>query len=126
MRPDDIPELPKRLYELDDWHSPLEWGIDALLVATSIAATLRWPLMYPLAVLFIGARQRGLACLLHSATHRSLARSRWLNWFLGTWGSGYLVFQTWAAYFGSHVVHHHGHFGEAEDPDYCKRLAEAS
>lgn len=119
MHADEIPKLPEELYRLDNWHGPLEWATDVLLVAASIALALRWPLLYPLAVLVIGARQRALASLLHSATHLSLARSRRLNHLLGTWGCAYLVFQTWAAYFGSHIRLHHGRFGHADDPDYA-------
>lgn len=77
----------------------------------------RWFL--PLSILLIGSRQRALATLLHEAAHGTLSRGKRLNKILGTWFSGYLVFQAWAAYRASHVRAHHTKLGQIDsDPDY--------
>lgn len=79
---------------------------------------------YAVAVAVIGARQRALADLLHQATHRTLARSPWLNVFLGTWPSGDLVLQSYTGYHASHVRRHHPLLGDpAQDPDYAALIA---
>lgn len=73
----------------------------------------------------IGCRQRGLADILHQSAHKTLAKNRFLNKLLGTFFSGYLVFQSWTAYFESHVKKHHVHFGnEKIDPDYVYLIEE--
>lgn len=74
---------------------------------------------YPLTILLIGSRQRALATLLHEAAHRTLAKNKTLNSILGTYFSGYLIFQTFDSYQKSHVVNHHGKLGSVKsDPDY--------
>ncbi|MBT9598403.1 MAG: fatty acid desaturase family protein [Vitreoscilla sp.] len=117
MRNQDIPILSKRFFALDNVHGPTQWAVDAILICMSIAMVQCWVTLYPIALVIIAARQRALADLLHQASHLALARSRGLNRFLGTWCSGYLVFQTWKAYIESHVAKHHGRFGKLEDPD---------
>ncbi|UJR17522.1 hypothetical protein I4U23_004417 [Adineta vaga] len=61
-------------------------------------------LMYALTVLIIGSRQRGLTNLLHLSTHRCLATNKMLNFFCGTFLSGYNVFQSF--------------YGTSKDIDY--------
>lgn len=113
----DIPELPKQFYQLDNYFGIRAWCCDAVIVAASVLLAIRWPFLYPLAVLAIGARQRALATLLHESAHRTLAKSRPLNDFLGTWLCACAIFQTRSAYRASHITGHHGHFGGADDPD---------
>ncbi|MBC6466609.1 fatty acid desaturase family protein [Actinomadura alba] len=85
----------------------------------TIAEIIESPAFYILVALpVIGTRQRALATLLHEAAHGTLARSRRLNRFLGTYPSGYLILQSFAAYRRSHVRDHHGLFGDPQrDPD---------
>ncbi|CAF4466151.1 unnamed protein product, partial [Rotaria magnacalcarata] len=66
----------------------------------------------------IGARQRGLARGLHEATHGCFASNKYLNFFLGTFCSGYVVFQSFCGYRASHVRNHHPYLGTDRDPDY--------
>jgi fatty acid desaturase len=108
----------QRLAVSDNWHAP--WAVLAgyLLIAAAIVAGEASPWLYPLAVLLIGARQRALTTVLHDAAHGRAARSRWLNRLVGTYLSGYLIFQAFGPYQRSHVVWHHGHLGDPKhDPD---------
>jgi fatty acid desaturase len=75
-------------------------------------------IVYFIAICIIGARQRGLADCLHVATHHCFASNRYVNHFLGTFASGYLIFQSFHGYQISHVRHHHPHLGTSKDPDY--------
>jgi fatty acid desaturase len=108
-----------RLAVSDNWHSL--WAVLAsyLIIAAAVAAGESSPWLYPLAVLLIGARQRALTSILHDAAHGRAARSRWLNQLVGSYLSGYLIFQAFRPYRQSHVLDHHGHLGEPQqDPDF--------
>ena len=108
------------LTDLDNWHALLLVLEDYLIIGLSIASCylISWYL-YPVAVLIIGARHRGLANLLHASVHRTLAKNPLLNFLLGSIFSGYLIFQQVVIYQQSHVLQHHGNFGDSvKDPDY--------
>jgi fatty acid desaturase len=110
----------KSLVKLDNWHCILALLEDYFFIFISIFATyyITW-FLYPLAVLVIGSRQRALATLLHEAAHGTLARNKYLNFAIGSFFSGYLIFQTFSSYRNSHVRFHHGHLGDPTlDPDY--------
>ena len=109
----------RRLATTDNWHALLAVLAGYLIIGAAIVAaeSLFW--LYPLAVLLIGARQRALTTLLHDAAHTRAARNRTLNWLVGTYLSGYLIFQAFKPYRHSHVVCHHGHLGNPRrDPDF--------
>lgn len=55
MRREDVPELPEDLHKPGNWHGPMEWAADLLLVAASVDTALRWLLLYPVALHAIGA-----------------------------------------------------------------------
>lgn len=77
------------------------------------------PYFIPLAIILIGSRQRALATILHEASHGTLMGSKKLNKILGTYFSGYLIFQTWGSYKISHVLNHHYKLGDPDhDPDF--------
>lgn len=108
----------KALCELNNYSGVLALLTDYFLIGLAIymAQVSLW--YYPLTVLIIGSRQRALATILHEAAHRTLAKNRKLNQILGTYFSGYLIFQTWDAYSRSHVINHHAHLGSPVfDPD---------
>jgi dihydrorhizobitoxine desaturase len=106
LRPDNITGA---LYILKDY----------LVILTCALATVRiswW--LYPLAVLVIGAHQRGLTTISHDAAHRTLAKNTTWNYFLGIVFAAYPLFQRHWAYRVSHVHLHHPHLGDPEkDPD---------
>jgi fatty acid desaturase len=74
--------------------------------------------LYLITICVIGSRQRGLADCLHQASHYCLVTNSSWNFFLGTFCSGYLVFQSFHGYQISHVRQHHSYLGTDEDPDY--------
>lgn len=95
----------------------MTFATDTALISISIAATFASPWMYPLSALIIGTRMRGLATILHEASHMTLCRTRWLNKAVG-YVSGWSIFQTFHAYKASHVEEHHPFLGDEErDPD---------
>jgi fatty acid desaturase len=123
--PADIRAEIRALHKLDNWHGPLAWAEDVVWIVGAISAArlcgpapLFWAVYLLVTVPVVATRQRALATLLHESAHGSLARNRRLNRLLGTYCSGYLIFQTYEAYFASHVKGHHGHFGDPDrDPD---------
>ncbi|MEX3816650.1 fatty acid desaturase [Paraburkholderia sp. BR13439] len=92
---------------------------DYLVILACAYATIRiswW--LYPLAVLVIGAQQRGLTTIAHDAAYRTLARSTGWNYVLGIVFAAYPVFQRHWAYRYSHVHLHHPYLGDPErDPN---------
>jgi fatty acid desaturase len=123
---ESIKEKIELLTKIDNWHGILAVLEDYFFIGSSIFVTsyITWN-FYPLAVLIIGARQRALATLLHEAAHGILLKNKSFNFALGSFFSGYLIFQTFTSYQKSHVRYHHGHFGDPElDVDYKFMLNE--
>ncbi len=116
----------KTLHKLDNWHGILALLEDYFVIFISIIITsyITW-YFYPFAVLIIGARQRALATLLHEAAHKTLAKNKYLNFILGSFFSGYLIFQNFTGYQRTHVYLHHRYLGHPLfDPDYNFHLRE--
>ncbi|MEL6728737.1 MAG: fatty acid desaturase family protein [Pseudomonadota bacterium] len=88
------------------------WAVIALAMAVAI-----WqPWLIILAVPIIGARQLGLAVLMHEAAHGGLARNKALNDFFGHWLSGAPIGGSLKAYRPYHLQHHK-YAQQPEDPD---------
>ena len=90
------------------------WG----LIFASMALFVAWPnpLTFVIAVMVIGARQLGLAILMHDAAHGLLFKSRRLNEWVATWLCAAPVFTSLQLYRPYHLKHHR-HTQQAEDPD---------
>ena len=90
------------------------WG----LIFASMALFVAWPnpLTFVIAVMVIGARQLGLAILMHDAAHGLLFDSRRLNEWVATWLCAAPVFTSLQLYRPYHLKHHR-HTQQAEDPD---------
>ncbi|MFF9322030.1 fatty acid desaturase [Streptomyces sp. NPDC014735] len=115
----DIEQRIRELNVLDNWHGPLGWTRDLLLVIGSVllCSGVSWWL-YPLALVVIGSRQRAFSNLLHESAHNILTADRRLNLLLGTVLTAYPIFQLHYAYKRSHVAEHHPHLGNPDrDPD---------
>jgi len=116
----------------DNYHAVLaiaaDWIIITLCILLSeyvrnhVTFPFIWPIIYFLAVCVIGARQRGLARGLHESTHGCFASNEYLNFFLGTFCSGYVIFQSFHGYQTSHVKNHHPYLGTDRDPDYVSEI----
>jgi fatty acid desaturase len=101
-----------------DLRSWISIGVDWALVFAAMALVAAWPnpLTIVLALFVIGARQLGLAVLMHEAAHRTLLRDRRLNDWVGNWLCAYPVWSDIAPYRPYHLQHH-AKTGTREDPD---------
>src|SRR5215813_4229188 len=108
----------RRLLTMHDvwswWALAVDWG----LVFASFALVAAWPnpLTVVLALFVIGARQLGLAVVMHDASHRAFFRSRGLNDFAGNWLAAYPIWSDLRPYRPYHLQHH-AKTGGPEDPD---------
>ncbi|MET0135824.1 MAG: fatty acid desaturase family protein [Kibdelosporangium sp.] len=117
--PDDVQAALKDLNRSDNWHAAAAWVQDIVWMALCVwlCVEVSWWL-YPLAVLVIGARQRGLSTILHDCAHGIGAADRRLQMFIGTLLTAYPIFQQHYAYKISHVFTHHPTLGNPDrDPD---------
>ncbi|MED5260770.1 MAG: fatty acid desaturase, partial [Myxococcota bacterium] len=111
---EEIREL-LEMRDLRTWGSiGINWGI----IAASLAAVAAWPnpLTILAAVFLIGARQLGLAVLMHEASHRSLLSDRRINDLVGNWLCAYPIWSDLFPYRPYHLQHH-ARTGSPEDPD---------
>ena len=108
----------RELLELHDWRSWLSiastWG----LIALALALVARWPnpLTVVVALFVIGARQLGLAVLMHEASHRTLLASRRWNDWVGNWLCAYPIWSDIHPYRAYHL-RHHARTWTKDDPD---------
>lgn len=114
-------EINRQLAELkpDNFTAVLYIAKDYIVMLACALAVIHvsfW--LYPIAVLLIGAHQRGLTTVAHDSAHRILATNKRWNVFLGVVFAAYPLFQKHYAYKVSHVYLHHPHLGDPErDPD---------
>ena len=87
----------------------------AVMIAAGAMAVI-WPITIPIAVMLIGARQLGLAILMHDAAHMALSSDPRVNDFVGQWLCGQPVGATLPSYRNYHLGHHK-YAQQAEDPD---------
>jgi fatty acid desaturase len=87
-----------------------------LVIAGAMALTAWQWWLAPLAFVIIGARQLGLAILMHDAAHGILTKSKGLNDFLGQWFLAYPVGTDLIPYRVYHLKHHRS-TQQADDPD---------
>jgi fatty acid desaturase len=106
------------LLRMRDWRSWLSIVVDWALIAGALALVARWPnpATVVLAVFVIGARQLGLAVLMHEAAHRSLLSNRRVNDWVGNWLCAYPVWSDITPYRPYHLQHHAKTWTE-DDPD---------
>ncbi|HET6971055.1 MAG TPA: fatty acid desaturase, partial [Phenylobacterium sp.] len=110
-----------------DYFTPEEWaplarksglkgyGLMAhawLVIFAAAGMAMAWPITIPLAVMLIGARQLGLAILMHDAAHGALHPNLKVNDFLGEYMTpgGLVQYRTYH-------LGHHKYAQQAEDPD---------
>jgi len=113
----DVDRRLKQLSATDNWHGPLALIEDSVIFTLAILLYLFNRSLLPASAVLIGTRQRGLATLLHEASHYTLCRWRWLNVAIGSI-AGWLIFQTFIRYWQTHVKAHHPFLGDENlDPD---------
>ena len=96
------------------WTLAVNWGL--VFAAFALVAVWPNPLSIVLALFVIGARQLGLAVIMHDSSHRAFFRSRRLNDFAGNWLAAYPIWSDLRPYRPYHLQHH-GKTGTAQDPD---------
>ena len=117
------PEEWARLTKPSHWRGPacvaFAWGV--ILFAGWLFVAHPNPLTYVIAVMLIGARQLGLAILMHEGAHRCFSRNEARNIALSQWLCAYPIFADTLAYRRYHLAHH-AHTQQAGDPDLGARL----
>src|SRR3954453_14691837 len=118
---------PRSVFSIDEWsrltsRSSLRgmllvahaWGT----VAAAIALVTLWrnPLTWLIAVTVVGARQLGLAILMHEAAHGGLHANKASNEWIGQWVCAVPVGSDLASYRSYHLQHHK-FTQQPEDPD---------
>ncbi len=106
------------LLEMNDWRSCGSVAVDWGLIFACFALVGAWPnpLTIVVALFVIGARQLGLAVLMHEAAHRSLFSDRRVNDWVGQWLAAYPIWTDTVVYRAYHLQHH-AHTGSKRDPD---------
>ena len=94
------------------WLVAHAWGV---IIAAGAMAVI-WPITIPIAVALIGARQLGLAILMHDAAHRALSSDPKVNDFVGHYICGLPVGASLGSYRNYHLTHHK-YAQQSEDPD---------
>jgi len=92
----------------------VNWGI--VFAAMALVAAWPSPLTIVPALFLIGARQLGMAVLMHEAAHRTLFKNRRVNDWVGNWLCAYPIWSDLNPYRPYHLQHHKK-TGSAEDPD---------
>jgi fatty acid desaturase len=107
-----------RLLEMHDWRSWLSIAFNWAVVFAAMALVAAWPnpLTILAALFLIGARQLGLAVLMHDASHRALFANKKVNDWVGNWLCAYPVWSDLYPYRPYHLQHH-ARTGTPKDPD---------
>ncbi len=102
-------------------HVAAEW---ALIAATIYLCQRYWnPMLYILAVAFIGSRQHALLVLMHDGVHYRLLRNRWLNDWMSEVVLAWPHLVTARQYRKNHFAHHK-YLNTAQDPDLKRRAGD--
>ena len=96
------------------WMVAHAWAL--IIGASALVHFFPNPLTWLLAVMIVGARQLGLAILMHEAAHGTLHPNTKVNAFLGEWACGVPVGADLALYRPYHLKHHR-FTQQDEDPD---------
>jgi len=106
------------LLQMRDWRSWFTVALDWAMIFGAMALVAVWPnpLTVILALFVIGARQLGLAVLMHDASHHALFSNRRVNDWVGNWLAAYPVWSDMVGYRPYHLGHH-AHTWTDDDPD---------
>lgn len=114
LSPSQIALVRKRSNLRGTWLVVHAWGV--ILGTMALFAAFPNPVTYILAVAIIGARQLGLAILMHDGAHGILTRNQTLNNFLSQWFCAYPMMAETGAYRRYHLKHH-ANTQQPDDPD---------
>lgn len=112
------PEEWAALSERSAWRGLMHVGACWGLIFAAGAVFVLWPnpLTYVLAIMLIGARQLGLAILMHDAAHGALHPNAKVNEWVGEWLCAAPVGARLGSYRAYHLKHHR-YTEQPEDPD---------
>jgi fatty acid desaturase len=114
LTPDELDSLRQRSDLRGLWCVAHAWLV---IIACMVAlAVFPHPLVWLAGVMIVGARQLGLAILMHDAAHGVLTERRQLNEWLGQYACSWPLFADLHAYRAYHLKHHR-HTQQAADPD---------
>jgi len=118
ITPTDIftPKEWARINARNNWAGPLMVLHAWIVIAGAMALAIWQPLLIPLSIMIIGARQLGLTVLMHDAAHGALHSNPRVNQFIGHWLSGAPMGGHLKAYRTYHLTHHK-YVQQPEDPD---------
>lgn len=99
-----------------------DWAIISAALLLGLTPWMGAPLwtaafVWPIAWIVIGTRMRGLATLVHEASHGTLTRTKWLGGTIGTVFSAWLILQMLTTFRVSHLIHHKTLGDFEDDPD---------
>ena len=114
LTPDELRGLRQRSDVRGLWCVAHAWLV--ILGCMVALAVYPHPLVWLAGVMIVGARQLGLAILMHDAAHGVLTERRWLNEWLGQYACSWPLFADMHAYRAYHLQHHR-HTQQAADPD---------
>ena len=114
LSPEQLALVRKRSDLRGTWLVIHAWGV--IFGAMAVFVAFPNPLTYILAVMVIGARQLGLAILMHDGAHGILTQNQKLNMFLSQWFCAYPMLAETGAYRRYHLKHH-ANTQQPEDPD---------
>jgi fatty acid desaturase len=112
----------KKLSKINAWRGVMQIALEWLGIAGAIAlCRMYWhPALYVLAVIWIGARQNGLAVMMHEAVHHRLLPNRKWNDWVGEIFTAWPVLVTVNSFRQTHWAHHR-HVNKPEDPDWQRK-----
>jgi fatty acid desaturase len=114
LTPDELQGLRRRSDLRGLWCVAHAWLV--ILGCMVALAMFPHPLVWLAGVMIVGARQLGLAILMHDAAHGVLTERRGLNEWLGQYACSWPLFADMHAYRAYHLKHHR-HTQQAADPD---------
>ncbi len=111
---EEITRLRTRSHWRSVWMIAHVWGV--VFGAMALFAAWPNPVTFILAVMLIGARQLGMAILVHDAAHGALFQDRAWNDRISNWLLGYPMLTETRAYRAYHLEHHK-YVQQPNDPD---------
>jgi fatty acid desaturase len=116
------PVAVKTLSKIKPWRGILQVALEWLGIAAAIilCQTFWHPALYIFTVIWVGARQNGLAVMMHEAVHyRLLPNRKWNDW-VGEIVTAWPVLVTVNSFRQTHWAHHR-HVNKPEDPDWQRK-----
>src|SRR4030095_10007492 len=115
----------KALSRIRPWRGISQVALEWFAIGAAIYLCTRYwnPLIYILTVIWIDARQNGLAVMMHEAVHYRLLPNKKLNNWIGEIFTAWPITVTVHGFRQTHWAHHR-HVNKPEDPDWQRKQTE--